>query len=247
MAPRRPAKPATASIASGNCKISTVIDPNARVTKVHKPKKRRDGLLNTKIPVRSDLMKIAKGNSETSPLLRLPGEIRNMIWVYALGGHRINVLENDNVVSHTSRLIDAPNDSAASSPTFQLPQVCRQLYAETALLPYQLNTFALKNTISKSGWVKSLCAAQRRSITSLRPNYVYWTEYSWYIRKPMTAIFTNLKSVDVTEYVRYPWVRIEDEYGRRIASIVESIRAREGSALEVTCEPYDQLMKAKRS
>ncbi|KAI8940198.1 hypothetical protein NX059_003904 [Plenodomus lindquistii] len=78
-------------------------------------------------------LNICRQNAQ-SRLLRLPGELRNQIWELALGGH---IFGTNTRASFFSALLVtrlAPNP-------FALLQVCRQIYAETALLPFQLSEF----------------------------------------------------------------------------------------------------------
>ncbi|KAI4946678.1 hypothetical protein J4E91_006849 [Alternaria rosae] len=70
-------------------------------------------------------------NATTSPLLLLPAEIRNMIFALALDHQDIMIIRG-----RIYNKIRAP---------VNLLRVCRQIHAETALLPYKLNFFALSN------------------------------------------------------------------------------------------------------
>ncbi|CAI6287124.1 unnamed protein product [Periconia digitata] len=87
-----------------------------------------------------ECLDISKNNQLQSPLLRLPPELRNRIYKYALGGkklrpagfiHRIKYEQNGRVTP--------PNFVALLS-------VCRQIYAEARLYPFLLNTFEFINT-----------------------------------------------------------------------------------------------------
>jgi hypothetical protein len=53
--------------------------------------KARNGLLKTTITNQSGLMQITKRNSLQSPLLKLPGEIRNKIYGYAVEYHQVDI------------------------------------------------------------------------------------------------------------------------------------------------------------
>jgi hypothetical protein len=77
----------------------------------------------------------ALSNSITSPLLRLPAEIRTKIWSHLLDGMTIHFLHPSYRPLTTSRAFD--------DFSFPLLRVCRHLYAETALLPCLLNKFAM--------------------------------------------------------------------------------------------------------
>lgn len=76
---------------------------------------------------------------QSPPLLLLPAELRNTIYTYALAGHDIFIW-NHTHANHFAR-------RGQRGPRFLPPNllallsVCRQIYAETRLLPFKLNTF----------------------------------------------------------------------------------------------------------
>ncbi|KAF2682608.1 hypothetical protein K458DRAFT_405377 [Lentithecium fluviatile CBS 122367] len=96
----------------------------------------------------------AQQNSVSSPLLRLLSEIRSKIFNYALSAQRIRM-----------KSVSAP--SSIPSP-IALPQVCRQLYSETATLGYSNNTSVFYhghgpvNHIQE--WINRACAGAIRTI-----------------------------------------------------------------------------------
>jgi hypothetical protein len=89
-----------------------------------------------------------------SPLLRLPGEIRNKIYEYALGGNTILIC----LSSHKppfgrliSEIVDPRQETSRQvirtvpfSALLQLPGVCRQLRSEAGSLPYALSKFVVR-------------------------------------------------------------------------------------------------------
>jgi hypothetical protein len=62
---------------------------------------------------------------EASPFLRIPGELRNRIYDYLFSGVKIRPVRK-------------------ATDLINIFFVCRQLYAETALLPYRESTFAFQ-------------------------------------------------------------------------------------------------------
>lgn len=76
--------------------------------------------------------------NRASPLLSLAAEIRNQIWEYALGGKIFR-----QVVCHYPTEKFLPKMSERKN-TLALLLVCRQIYAETALLPFSSNTFSIR-------------------------------------------------------------------------------------------------------
>jgi len=82
-----------------------------------------------------------KSNAIKSPLLRLPAELRNMIfgWVF----YDVLYILSEYYRSH-ERVVYMHVDDCPGSYTphdLGLLLVCRQIYAETALLPYSLGSF----------------------------------------------------------------------------------------------------------
>ena len=107
-------------------------------------------------------------NQSKSPLLRLPGEIRNLIYEYALGGNTINIGFETYRTTYKSNKprevvpifkyhctvfnkptnpfkMGYPSQVKISSNFTTLHNICRQLYLETDILPYQLNIMSFSS------------------------------------------------------------------------------------------------------
>jgi hypothetical protein len=88
-----------------------------------------------------------KRNSTSSPLLRLPAELRNQIYEYVFGGRRqlIKPLGQHQQQSATTEEAEKGEQSNANlRPTnLSLLSTSRQLHLKTALLPYKLNTWVI--------------------------------------------------------------------------------------------------------
>lgn len=131
-------------------------------------------------------------NATQSPLLRLPPEIRNIIWGFATGyqsidtryiNHHVPMDRTNGTMGRsestgTTRESNADTahiplrDATNKSPSaFHLPEVCRQIYAETATMSYALNTFLVD--ILQDTWVTSLLPAQREAIMQIEPDTGY--------------------------------------------------------------------------
>jgi hypothetical protein len=75
----------------------------------------------------------AQRNTTTSPLLRLPRELRDLIWTYTLSG---------NIIKAEYRPVDKYPRATPLKHRFGLLRTCRQIYAETSSLPWTLSTFS---------------------------------------------------------------------------------------------------------
>lgn len=161
-----------------------------------------------------------KRNADT-PLLRLPTEIRNRIWNFACGGQLVKLpskwrtSEKGGAVRYDGdRSLLATGDlnticNQRPGPTrvlsaFHLPEVCRQIYSETALISYGENVFDLTFIDLHSGSSMSrLMSAQRRAITTLKPDPRYLCSLPqdagvWSHFKPIRKFLPNVRLLIVT-------------------------------------------------
>lgn len=89
-------------------------------------------------------------NQRNSRLLRLPAELRNQIYKYVLGGHRLLLATTQ------PRLC-----SYDPIPHFALLKVCSQIHAEAALLLYSLNIFYFSIDASRTNaFLSSISTSQ---------------------------------------------------------------------------------------
>lgn len=100
-----------------------------------------------------------QANSE-SLLLRLPPEIKNCIWAYVLGGKVLDVKCFENYEKSHVRDTTAISQDSFPEYSHALLQVCRQIYTETALLPFSKNTFRF-DMVDAFEWARHLLDVQR--------------------------------------------------------------------------------------
>ncbi|KAF2030008.1 hypothetical protein EK21DRAFT_66407 [Setomelanomma holmii] len=146
-------------------KNAVVGDSNARISR--RPARGfhrfRSGVLNV-TPKGAE--KAQTLNNQNSPLLRLPPELRNKIWRYVLGGNVLRwTLVSSSRYSLKYRMAPPPGQIILG---LDLLRTCRQIYAETALLPYQLNTFACTEYAGIKGELQYLQPFQRSHIAKLQ-------------------------------------------------------------------------------
>lgn len=123
-------------------------------------------------------------NAKESPLLRLPAEIRNHIFEMALDGHTIKP--------------DAPRTLNNRDNRFDLLQSCRQIYAETGILPYRLSTFSFRYLNTMKKWCDRLPPIQRQAISAIQfPYRREWAEHEEATTLLCFPNLPNLKNVDV--------------------------------------------------
>ncbi|KAI4916534.1 hypothetical protein J4E85_010189 [Alternaria conjuncta] len=94
--------------------------------------KSKDGLLNVK-SIGSEIA-IVQRNAEESPLLRLPAEIRAMIWKLAIGNPIIRPAWGGPIkpLKYRSPFEERASEFPAPRHRFALLRVCRQIYSEAA-------------------------------------------------------------------------------------------------------------------
>jgi hypothetical protein len=141
-----------------------------------------------------------------SLLLRLPGEIRNKIWEFAMGRYYVNIKEVVHSKTATSLYMKvagcaqiSPTDDTPQAHAFHLPEVSRQVYSETATLGYKLNTFIIDfDMAGNKEHMEALLPGQREAITTLMPETHFFEAYVQDLyRKPLIQMFPNLNRIEV--------------------------------------------------
>jgi len=100
-------------------------------------------------------------HNRNSPLLRLPGEIRNQIYHYVIGGHEACPTWDSrdclDVELRATRYNTSGGTREGWAELFTLSYVCKQLNMETKNLPYELTAFQ-----------SDICAAFDRFLCQLK-------------------------------------------------------------------------------
>jgi hypothetical protein len=129
---------------------------------------------------------------------------------------------------------------------FHLPEVCRQIYAETATLAYSTNTFALFPL--DLGWVETLSRTQRKAITRVEINNFYKYLYLFKFRFSMASLRNKglvrlthchvsigeqqLAKTDLHE----PFLRLSKDRQSWVRLITDAVRFQEGQHIVVEVE-----------
>lgn len=101
--------------------------------------------------------------STASPLLSLPAELRNIIWSNVLGDHIFDIKCSVRIPWGLSVA-----NTTTSPHSLALLRTCRQIHAETRLLPFTINTFQFKSEDAFKPWLAKFDSAQKAAIQHVR-------------------------------------------------------------------------------
>ncbi|KAF2001226.1 hypothetical protein P154DRAFT_575293 [Amniculicola lignicola CBS 123094] len=164
-----------------------------------------NGLLDeTQIP--ESMKEVVERNAKKSALLRIPSEVRAMIWAYVFDHQDVEISR-----SHTGR-IGMSGWAIERKPcglgvmtkhipsAFHLPEVCRQIYSEIAVFGYSRSTFIIHECGPDFGL--RLTQAARNEITSIELStedaVSLQTCPAWYqFLLDKTKLFPNLKRLGI--------------------------------------------------
>jgi len=111
-------------------------------------------------------------NQLDSPLLRLPGELRNAIYEQVLGNWDFRMVYIKNAYPqlglYCRRVGESGRWQRLTSALTTLLFVCRQIYAEARYLPFTLNVFGGKTMWCLHKLLDRLNDNQRRRVTNVR-------------------------------------------------------------------------------
>ncbi|KAF2118338.1 hypothetical protein BDV96DRAFT_382848 [Lophiotrema nucula] len=130
---------------------------------------------------RGECVEIMQRNVEESFLLRLPAEIRNHIFQYVLGGQKVAIHSPSYYRPHGT---EEKGDSDFAISQFKDPYIvlerarsirpvevlvtCRQIYSETVLLPFALNTFSFTSEMEVLDIKHKVFEAQLHAVTAVQ-------------------------------------------------------------------------------
>jgi len=99
-------------------------------------------------------------NADHSPFLRLPAEVRNAVYQFALSGQTVSSILHRSAATTTSPpLARRVDDASLRRPhRFSLLRVCRQIFIETAVLLYRLSTFRFNDSTNLLLWLNNISA-----------------------------------------------------------------------------------------
>jgi len=110
-------------------------------------------------------------------LLRLPPELRHLIFRHVIGGKTFEIryepepdrsLVRKRLASQVPKPKFIAKNTTVAKNTLALLVVCRQVFAETALLPFSSNTFSASRPDELEMWIKMFPPAVSEAITSIQ-------------------------------------------------------------------------------
>ena len=123
----------------------------------------KNSMLNAE-PQTSKVWAITQRNQNASPLLGLPGDVRNRILKYGLGGLKIFILRNGKaVVTYGDHQFDEREQNAF----LPIQQTCRILYSETALLPFSQNWWWYYNMDDLNKFIPRVLPGQLNAVSTM--------------------------------------------------------------------------------
>jgi hypothetical protein len=124
--------------------------------------------------VQAHLQHSSERNRHQSSLLRLPGELRNKIYRYAMSGVTLSIFPSPNsrerfhLHAHLAGATTVAVPSSKVLDMTSLTRVCRQVYVETLLLPFQAITFHIHSDGSFLKFIDVLSDAERDAISTVQ-------------------------------------------------------------------------------
>ncbi|KAJ4287295.1 beta transducin [Kalmusia sp. IMI 367209] len=104
---------------------------------------------------------LAQKNQLVSPFLQLPAEVRNRIYEFVLSDEKFEI-------SHENQYLIIGKSERKKRAYLALLLVSRQIYAETALLPFSLNTFHANEPHHMIRCTNKFSLAARQSVISIQ-------------------------------------------------------------------------------
>ncbi|KAF2831131.1 hypothetical protein CC86DRAFT_463099 [Ophiobolus disseminans] len=205
------------------------------------------------------LVSAVERNATSSPLLRLPGELRNKIYALAIGKHYAKIkrkVYSETAESYFVRTVGYAQVSLqvkTCQPTaFHLPEVCRQIYCDTAIMAYQRHIFIVDSFDlgEESQFIAALLPAQRNAVVAVGPKTRFFESYvSNHYGKVFRKRFPGLKRIEVAPdalSLIQSFNRHEDKNGSWSDEewkqwAVEKVQQREGDDVEVVFTEKEEV------
>jgi hypothetical protein len=141
------------------------------------------------------------------PILKLPTEIRLMIFEYALGGHEITMTSKDNDEKAVSAIHSVKNvhtgEQMRPENFDSLRRICRQFYAETTSIYYKLNVLFFPIPRDLKVWIRNQDPSVLAAVHNLHVRDFFSLDPLKGGPPTFKETFPNLKQVDVNRVYPY--------------------------------------------
>ena len=147
----------------------------------------------------------APNNAVNSPLLRLPGELRNLIWDFVFHDLIVDIASTPPAYDPQFfqetfiRTVRERTDTFTALPnTLKLPLVCRQLHNETFNLLFKACTFIFATDRSLTTFVNNAKTGQVTTINRVMPPQEWYKELCYCTPKArLVDLLKKLTTIDV--------------------------------------------------
>ncbi|KAI4683201.1 hypothetical protein J4E81_009330 [Alternaria sp. BMP 2799] len=194
--------------------------------------KSRDGLLNVK-PIGSEIT-IVQRNAEESPLLRLPAEIRAIIWKLAIGNPIIRPAWGGPVkpLRYRSVFEERASEFPAPRHRFALLRVCRQIYSEAAAYSRHVSVFRFYHFGSLQYWLNHATSAQRKAVHKIQ-----FGRYEYILRRWMSRHFAKeLKKLPGLTQVQISYYGYNAEATKELLDGLDKMKGKLNKTMNVKLE-----------
>ena len=157
------------------------------------------------------MLSSTKSNSE-SPLLRLPAEIRNSIWEYALGGNIRDLTYFKRDRKRYTEWLIAMSSASFPEHSHALLSTCRQIYAETALLTFSTNEFRFRSKTTFK-WTRDLSKVQKDLIHTVHFVRSPGHPYQRFVQREQCFHVARDFPIDIFPNIKHIVIEMGETYG----------------------------------
>ncbi|KAF2831040.1 hypothetical protein CC86DRAFT_281830 [Ophiobolus disseminans] len=175
-------------------------------------------------------------NQKASPLLRLPPEIRNTVYTYALGGYRISLngtRSRNSWTKHPTVTTGTEGRWQTVSSVLGITFACRQTYLESSLMFFDLNEFGGKDIDHAfENFFDTITEPQRVAIR-------HW----WFCQCHVACVERLEVPLDtlpkLQKFTLKPGWGYRDPSGSYEKQVRSIVKKQAGEAMEVVIEPWE--------
>ncbi|KAK1918574.1 hypothetical protein P3342_001493 [Pyrenophora teres f. teres] len=153
---------------------------------------------------------ISLRNQQESPLLRLPSELRNMIYAYTFGNTTIRITrEKRHSCCHGHPSQNPGGIAWKGNRIFGITQVCRELRSEIGLMPFEMAIFYNTSCFYWPEFLNGLSVDQVGAITHIQipQSFAVWLPQVRFPRRHNYGFdkLCGLKDILLEDDEQFPW------------------------------------------